>query len=266
MTGVRSKAVVAPVRGQPFAQPSGYINAISSAARKPEIAPGGTFLAIEAEMARGSCVLLLSLCLATKSASAQAVIEGTVQLPKPSAVYSFNQRYATGADIPMAPTNPPAAVVYLEGNFSAQRDVAPRAAGRMAQKNMAFAPDLVPVLVGSVVDFPNMDDTYHNVFSYSKTKRFDLGRYRKGEKPVTIVFDKPGVVTIHCDIHDSMRGTVLVLDTPFFQKTDTAGRYRLENLPVGNYVLKAWVAGDDVRERPVELKAGASLRVDFPAK
>ena len=136
----------------------------------------------------------------------------------------------------------------------------------MAQKNMAFAPDLVPVLVGSVVDFPNMDDTYHNVFSYSKIKRFDLGRYRKGEKPVTIVFDKPGVVTIHCDIHDSMRGTVLVLDTPFFQKTDTAGRYRLENLPVGNYVLKAWVAGDDVRERPVELKAGASLRVDFPAK
>jgi len=64
----------------------------------------------------------------------------------------------------MAPTNPPAAVVYLEGNFSAQRDVAPRAAGRMAQKNMAFAPDLVPVLVGSVVDFPNMDDTYHTFF------------------------------------------------------------------------------------------------------
>lgn len=217
-------------------------------------------------MRRGLILVLLSLCFATHFASAQAVIEGTVQLPKPSAVYSFNQRYATGADIPIAPTNPPAAVVYLEGNFSAQKDIALRTPGRMAQKNIAFAPDLVPVLVGSVVDFPNMDDTYHNVFSYSKAKRFDLGRYRKNEKPVTVVFDKPGVVTIHCDIHDSMRGTVLVLDTPFFQKTDTAGRYRLENLPVGNYVLKAWVAGDDVRERLVELKAGANLRVDFPAK
>jgi plastocyanin len=217
-------------------------------------------------MCRACLVLLLSLCLATKFVPAQAVIEGTIQLPKPAAVYSFNQRYATGADIPMAPTNPPAAVVYLEGNFGPQRNLAPKTPGKMAQKNIAFAPDLVAVLVGSVVDFPNMDDTYHNVFSYSKAKRFDLGRYRKGEKPLTVVFDKPGEVTIHCDIHDSMRGTVLVLDTPFFQKTDTAGRYRLENLPPGNYVLKAWVAGDDVRERPVELKAGANLRVDFPAK
>jgi plastocyanin len=217
-------------------------------------------------MGRGSFFVLFSLCLATKSVPAQALIEGTVQLPKPTAVYSFNQRYATGADIPMAPTNPPAAVVYLEGNLGSQKDLASKTPARMAQKNMAFAPDLVPVLVGGVVDFPNLDDTYHNVFSYSKAKRFDLGRYRKNEKPVTVVFDKPGVVTIHCDIHDSMRGTVLVLDTPYFQKTDTAGRYRLENLPVGNYVLKAWVAGDDVREHPVELKAGASLRVDFPAK
>lgn len=214
---------------------------------------------------RGLCsILLFSLSLAPRSAPAQAVIGGTVQLPKPMSVYSFNQRYATGADIPMAPTNPPAAVVYLEGNFGLQKGAAPKIPGRMAQKNIAFAPDLVPILVGSAVDFPNMDDTYHNVFSYSKTKRFDLGRYRKEEKPVSVVFDKPGAVTIHCDIHDSMRGTVLVLDTPFFQKTDTAGRYRLENLPVGNYVLKAWVEGNDVRERPVQLKAGATLRVDFP--
>jgi hypothetical protein len=63
-----------------------------------------------------------------------------------------------------------------------------------------------------------------------------------------------------------MRGTILVLETPYFEKTDTAGRYRLEHLPAGSYVLKAWVAGDDIRERRVELKAGMTLRVDFPAK
>jgi plastocyanin len=166
----------------------------------------------------------------------------------------------------MAPINPPAAVVYLEGDFRSQQTNSSKTTAHMAQKNIAFAPDLLPVLVGTAVEFPNMDDTYHNVFSYSKIKRFDLGRYRKDEKPTAVVFDKPGVVTTHCEIHERMRGTILVLDTPYFHKTDTAGRYRLEHLPAGKYVLKAWVAGDDIRERPVELKAGMTLRVDFPAK
>ena len=106
---------------------------------------------------------------------------------------------------------------------------------------------------------------YHNVFSYSKTKRFDLGRYRKDEKPGSVLFDKPGTVTVHCDIHDRMRGTVLVLETPFFVKTDSQGHYRLEHLPVGSYSLKAWVTERDIREHPVELKNGAGvLHVDFP--
>jgi plastocyanin len=212
----------------------------------------------------GYTILLFLAVLGTEQLLAQGVIEGTVHLPKPSFDRGLNQRYAASADIPLAPINPPAAVVYLEGNFRAQNDS--KAPARMAQKNIAFAPDLLPVLVGTAVDFPNLDDTYHNVFSYSKAKRFDLGRYRKDEKPTTVVFDKPGAVTIHCEIHERMRGTILVLETPYFVKTDTAGRYRLEHLPAGSYVLKAWVAGDDVREHPVELKGGMTLNVDFPAK
>ena len=217
-------------------------------------------------MPYGYSILILLLGFAVGSVRAQAVIEGTVQLPKPSYDRGLNQRYAASNDVPLAPTNPPAAVVYLEGDFHAQQPNSAKTPGQMAQKNIAFAPDLLPVLVGTSVEFPNMDETYHNVFSYSKAKRFDLGRYRKDEKPTTVVFDKPGAVTIHCEIHERMRGTILVLETPYFQKTDTAGRYRLEHLPAGNYVLKAWVAGDDIRQRPVELKAGASLHVDFPAK
>ena len=213
----------------------------------------------------GFSILSLVVVLAAGPIRAQVVIEGTVQLPKPSSDRGLNQRYTTAPDVAMAPTNPPAAVVYLEGDFRAQASAA-KSPAQVAQKNIAFAPDLLPILVGSAVEFPNMDETYHNVFSYSKTKRFDLGRYRKDEKPTTVVFDKPGAVTIHCEIHERMRGTILVLETPYFQKTDTAGRYRLEHLPPGNYVLKAWVAGDDVRERPVELKAGMTLHVDFPAK
>ena len=215
-------------------------------------------------MRYGYSILLFSAVLVVEPLRAQGVIEGTVQLPQPSSDRGLNQRYAASADIPLAPINPPAAVVYLEGNFRAQNDS--KAPARMSQKNIAFAPDLLPVLVGTAVDFPNLDDTYHNVFSYSKAKRFDLGRYRKDEKPTTVVFDKPGVVTIHCEIHERMRGTILVLETPYFVKTDTTGRYRLEHLPAGNYVLKAWVAGDDVREHPVELKGGGTLHVDFPAK
>ena len=211
-------------------------------------------------------ILLLAIGLAAGSVRAQVVIEGTVQLPKPSIDRGLNQRYSAGADIALAPTNPPAAVVYLEGDFPAAQAIAAKSPAQVTQKNIAFSPDLLPVLVGTAVEFPNMDDTYHNVFSYSKTKRFDLGRYRKDEKPTTIVFDKPGAVTIHCEIHERMRGTILVLETPYFQKTDTAGRYRLERLPAGSYLLKAWVAGDDIRQRPVELKTGMTLHVDFPAK
>ncbi len=213
----------------------------------------------------GFSILSLIVSLTAGSLRGQVVIEGTVQLPKPSFDRGLNQRYATAPDIALAPVNPPAAVVYLEGDFKGQGNV-PKSPAQVAQKNVAFAPDLLPVLVGSAVEFPNMDETYHNVFSYSKTKRFDLGRYRKDEKPSVVVFDKAGAVTIHCEIHERMRGTILVLETPHFQKTDTAGRYRLEHLPPGNYVLKAWVAGDDVRQRPVELKSGMTLHVDFPAK
>ena len=213
----------------------------------------------------GFSILSSAILFVAGSLRAQAVIEGTVTLPKPAPDRGLNQRYSTGTEVALAPINPPAAVVYLEGDFAAQIKAA-NSPAQVAQRNIAFAPDLLPVLVGTAVEFPNMDETYHNVFSYSKTKRFDLGRYRKDEKPSVVVFDKPGAVTIHCEIHERMRGTILVLETPYFIKTDTAGKYRLEHLPPGNYVLKAWVAGDDVRQRPVELKSGMTLHVDFPAR
>ena len=197
---------------------------------------------------------------------AQTTIEGTVQLPKPPPDLGVNERYQV-ADQPVAPANPPAAAVYLAGDFSRMTLPVPHRTAQMPQKNMTFAPDLVAVLVGTTVEFPNLDDMYHNVFSYSKTKRFDLGRYRKYEKPGSVLFDKPGTVTVHCDIHDRMRGTVLVLDTPFFVKTDSQGHYRLEHLPAGTYSLKAWVTDRDTREHLVELKNGAGvLHVDFPEK
>ena len=97
-------------------------------------------------------------------------------------------------------------------------------------------------------------------------RRFDLGRYRKEEKPAAVTFDTPGVIRLYCEIHDHMRGTILVLDTPYFTSTDHAGRYRLTGLPAGRYVLKAWIDENDVRELPVELRDGAVTQADFPRR
>jgi hypothetical protein len=130
---------------------------------------------------------------------------------------------------------------------------------------LAFVPPLLPVQVGTKVEFPNLDDTYHSIFSYSPAKRFDLGRYRPEERPIpSVVFDTPGLVTLRCDIHEHMRGLILVLDTPYFVVTDAGGRFRLNGLPSGRYTVKAWVDSKTTRERPVELKNAGTAHVDFP--
>ena len=196
-------------------------------------------------------------------AAAQATVEGKVQLPATQVVVASNQRYGSKGETASSPVDPPAAIVYLQGTFPAKDD--PKVV-RMAQKDISFAPGLLAVQVGTTVEFPNLDDTYHNVFSYSKAKRFDLGRYRKDEKPGSVLFDKPGVVTTHCEVHEKMRGTILVLETPYFLKTDSEGRYHLDHLPAGHYVLTAWINERDIRNQEVELKANSIQRVDFPAR
>jgi plastocyanin len=159
-------------------------------------------------------------------------------------------------------TKPPLAVVYLDGSFPTPTSHPTK---QVAQKDLAFLPPLLPVQIGTMVEFPNLDDTYHNIFSYSPAKRFDLGRYRPEERPIpSVVFDVAGLVTLRCDIHEHMRGLILVLNTPYFVITDESGRFRLSGLPAGHYALKAWIDSKTTREQPVELKSGATLRADFP--
>jgi plastocyanin len=206
------------------------------------------------------CGLLL-FCVAL--ANAQASIEGRVTLPKPEPADLLPPRYP-GQVGEALPPDPPTAVVYLEGQFpKTASPVSTHMTNEVRQLGMQFHPRLLPIEVGTAVIFPNQDDFYHNVFSYSKPKRFDLGRYRKSERPAVQVFDKPGVVKLYCDIHRHMRGVILVLNTPYFTSTDTNGLYQLRDLPAGRYVLKAWLDEQHVYERPVSLKAGDRLRVDF---
>lgn len=205
------------------------------------------------------CVLAAGL----KWAGAQASVEGRVELPKARTAPVMNKRYEIVSTGGVLGTNPPLAVVYLEGNFPKP---GPLPTKQIAQKELTFIPALLPVQVGTKVEFPNFEkDTYHNIFSYSPAKRFDLGRYRPDEKPVpSQVFDVPGLVTLRCDIHEHMRALVLVLATPHFTVTDKDGHFRLSDLPPGHYTLKAWVDSRTTREHPVDLQSGSSLRVNFP--
>ena len=214
--------------------------------------------------ARCGAVLATLILFGAIVAYGQALIEGKVTLPKPQVSVAPPPRYA-GQIGEIAPADPPEAVVYLEGSFPASETNSSPSANQVRQNGMQFRPALLPIRVGTRVSFPNEDDFYHNVFSYSKSKRFDLGRYRKEDKPATQLFDKPGVVKMYCDIHQHMRGIILVLDTPYFTRT-TNGVYRLQDLPAGHYLLKAWVNETHVYERPVDLKPAQQLHVDFDAK
>jgi plastocyanin len=193
---------------------------------------------------------------------AEASIEGRVELPKSHFAPVMAKRYEIVTIGGVLATQPPLAVVYLDGSFPKPKS--PRMK-QIAQKDLAFLPSLLPVQVGTRVEFPNLDDAYHNIFSYSPAKRFDLGRYRPEERPIpSEVFDAPGLVVLRCDIHEHMRGLLLVLDTPYFITTDEEGRFRLSGLPSGHYTLKAWIDSKTTREKPVDLKRGATLHVDFP--
>jgi plastocyanin len=193
---------------------------------------------------------------------ASAVVEGRVDLPKSHTAPVQAKRYEIVTKGGVLSTQPPLAVVYLDGAFPQPASPPTK---QVAQKDLTFVPALLPVAVGSKVEFPSFDDTYHNIFSYSPAKRFDLGRYRPDERPIPLqVFDKPGLVTLRCDIHEHMRGLILVLNTPYFVMTDTDGHFRLNGLPAGHYTLKAWIDSRTTREKPVELKNGQTLHVDFP--
>jgi plastocyanin len=207
--------------------------------------------------------LVLSLVVLPLSAVAQATIEGRVTLPKATTAPVVNQRYEIVSKGGVVATNPPLAVVYLAGDFP-KPATAP--VTQLIQKDLTFVPALLPVQTGTKVEFPNLDDQFHNIFSYSPAKRFDLGRYRSDERPIpSQMFDVAGLVTLRCDIHEHMRGVVLVLKTPHFVMTDAAGNFRLTGLPPGRYTLKAWIDSKTTREQAVELRDGAALRVEFPA-
>ncbi len=160
------------------------------------------------------------------------------------------------------PTDRRRSVVYLE--------TAPRAAFeqrddmrvKLDQRNEAFVPHVLAIVAGTTVDFPNNDKTYHNVFSLSPTKPFDLGRYAAGRSK-SIRFDRPGIVRVFCDIHSHMSAFILVFAHRHFTVTDEEGRYRLDNVPPGTYTVVAWNESAATESRRVVVGESGDVEANF---
>ena len=125
--------------------------------------------------------------------------------------------------------------VYIEG----KGPTGDPAKAAIDQKDREFSPDFVVVPVGSTVSFPNMDAIFHNVFSLSKPKSFDLGNYPKGQTR-TVTFPVPGAVFVYCHLHTNMAATIVITPNQWRAKPDSAGNFKLEDVPDGKYTVVAW--------------------------
>ena len=150
-------------------------------------------------------------------------------------------------------------VVYVKD--APKTAVAPVRA-EIRQRNENFIPRVVAVTVGSTVDFPNDDPIYHNVFSLSRTRTFDLGRFPKG-KSRGERFDKPGVVKVFCQIHSHMSATVMVFDHPWFAIPDEQGTFDLEGVPPGMHQITAWHERLGDTTLPLRVEPGRPATIDF---
>lgn len=130
------------------------------------------------------------------------------------------------------------------------------------QKNITFVPHVLAVQVGATVDFPNSDPIFHNVYSISEAKKFNLGMYPKGMKK-TVTFDRPGIVELRCNVHSEMKAYILVKETPHFAATSRLGTYTIPNVPAGNYKITLWHERLPAQQKSISVSADGSVTVDF---
>jgi len=148
-------------------------------------------------------------------------------------------------------------VIYVEGEIPSTPLTA-----TMEQKNRRFVPDTLVIPAGSAVSFPNLDPIFHNVFSLSKPKTFDLGNYAK-DQTRTVTFPKPGIVFVDCHLHPNMAAVIVVTPNQWSTKADAAGRFTLPGLPAGRYTLVAWHRAAGFFRQNVRLPEDGAATVQF---
>jgi len=215
--------------------------------------------------------IVVALAAAQPTDVAAATVSGRVVLtPRPVSQQAAVNPYAgaLGAlpDCCGAPASTSddvrAVVVSVPGLVASQ----PRPAAvrpQMRQVDQSFQPRVLGVTVGTTVEFPNYDPIFHNAFSYSKAKRFDLGMYGKG-KSASVTFDKPGVVQIFCDIHSSMSAWVYVVATAHVAQPDAGGEFVLRDVPAGTHEVEIWHPERGTQRRTVTVTdAGTRVEIAF---
>jgi plastocyanin len=150
------------------------------------------------------------------------------------------------------------AVVWIDGPKTRPRP----SAATIVMKDKAFAPRVVVVPVGGTVEFPNQDPVFHNVFSVSGENRFDLDLYKK-PKSGAQRFDRPGLVRVYCNIHPQMSAFVLVRDNPFWARPAADGSFTIENVPAGDWVLKAWHERAGEASQPLTVSAEGAVEASL---
>ena len=189
-------------------------------------------------------------------------VRGTVPLPFQQAATAPAKKYFGKISGKVDPAPPLIAGVWLT-NDQLRAPSGPNTV-TLNQENYQFSSFLVIIPVGSSVLFPNRDRDYHNIYSLSRTKPFDLGRYKQSEAPAPIVFEKPGFVSLHCEIHDHMKSNIIVVDSPYYTLTDSSGSFSLKSIPPGSYTLHAQYTRKSSWKIPIKVERGKITNVSFP--
>jgi len=210
--------------------------------------------------ASGIRILMVIHSVALAPVWADGTVSGQVTLerPKPPAV---GPGYKPDTQKPIQPEDSPRAIVYLENASKTYPKSRVTEVLSIRQEGYQFRPSLAAVQTGASAQFPNADDEFHNVFSYSRVRRFDLGRFRKNEPSPRVNFDKPGLVKVYCEIHQHMRCLVLVLDTPWFVTTGVDGAFTLPKVPAGEYTIKALLPSEKTVQSKITVRDGQTTQV-----
>ena len=208
-----------------------------------------------------AAVLVLLALPAAPTAS--GTLRGRVELRQPGIE---RDRRPNPADLGMPSPPGPAdvrSVVYLDPAPRAAFDARDEPRARIDQRSERFVPHVLAIVAGTTVDFPNSDLTYHNVFSLSRAKTFDLGRYAVGRSK-SVRFDRPGIVRVFCEIHSHMSAFILVFAHRYFAVTDADGAYRIDNVPPGDYNVFVWNESMPLESRRVTVPdSGGDVDVNF---
>jgi plastocyanin len=154
------------------------------------------------------------------------------------------------------------AVVYITGF----KNEAPEKIPDIVQKDKHFSPHILPVVAGQKVRFPNYDKIYHNVFSISPVKPFDLGQYKSSEPPKLVTFEKSGLVPVYCNIHPQMLTYVVVLENTAYALTDKDGAFRIRDVPPGTYTINTWLPKAKRVSQEIEIQSGQEIEVYLELK